>query len=108
MILNDDLDDSTNVSSVGDTIFSQILFQPTEEIDSTDWDHSGWVTNEYVILDTTVNGDTVKITKNDAEAFYTMNMSDPDNGEIYFSPELFPKIRIEHSLKFCNGNKLFN
>ena len=108
LILNNNLDDSTNSSSVGDTIFSQILFQPTGEIDSTDWNHSGWVTNEYVILDTTVNGDTVNITKNDAEAFYTMNMSDPDNGEIYFSPELFPKIRLEHSLKFCNGNKLFN
>jgi len=108
LVLSNLLDDSTYIFSVGDTVFSQILFQPTQEIDSVDWNHSGWVTNEYVILDTTVNGDTVNLTKNDIETFYTMKMSDPADGEIYFSPELFPKIRIEHSLRFCNGNKLFN
>ena len=105
LIINDDLNDVT--TTVGDTIFSKMLFSACS-IDSLDWDANGWMTFQYTILDTTINGDTINSSKNHFPVYYSLDISDPSSGEISFSSPLFNKISIEHSLKYCNGSPIFD
>ena len=44
-------------AAIGDTIFSKMLFSACS-IDSLYWDANGWMTYQFTVLDTTVNGDT--------------------------------------------------
>ena len=105
LIINDDLDDST--AAVSDTIFSKMLFSACS-VDSFYWDANGWMTYQYTVLDTTVNGDTISISNNHFPVYYSLDISDPSSGEISFSSPLFNSINLEHSLKYCNGNLIFD
>ena len=105
LIINDDLDEST--AAVSDTIFSKMLFSACS-VDSFYWDANGWMTYQYTVLDTTVNGDTISISNNHFPVYYSLDISDPSSGEISFSSPLFNSINLEHSLKYCNGNLIFD
>ena len=105
LIVNDYMDNENN--TVGDTIYSKMLFSACS-IDSIYWDANGWMTYQYTVLDTTVNGDTINTSENHFPVYYSLDMSDPSGGEITFSSPLFNSIAIEHSLKYCNGNLIFN
>ena len=105
LIINDDLDNST--AAVGDTIFSKMLFSACS-VDSLYWDANGWMTFQYTVLDTTINGDTMNTSTNHFPVYYSLDISDPSSGEISFSSPLFNSIHIEHSLKYCNGNLIFD
>ena len=105
LIINDDIDEST--AAVGDTIFSKMLFSACS-VDSFYWDANGWMTYQYTVLDTTVNGDTISTSNNHFPVYYSLDISDPSSGEISFSSPLFNSINLEHSLKYCNGNLIFD
>jgi len=105
LIINDDMN-NLNVG-IGDTIFSKMLFSACS-VDSLYWDANGWMTYQYTVLDTTVNGDTINTSNNHFPVYYSLDISDPSSGEISFSSPLFNSISIEHSLKYCNGNPIFN
>ncbi len=105
LIINDDLDDPT--SAIRDTIFSKMLFSACS-VDSFYWDANGWMTYQYTVLDTTVNGDTISTSNNHFPVYYSLDISDPSSGEISFSSPLFNSINLEHSLKYCNGNLIFD
>ncbi|MEC7855156.1 MAG: hypothetical protein VYC61_00305 [Candidatus Neomarinimicrobiota bacterium] len=105
LIINDDLDNST--AAIGDTIFSKMLFSACS-VDSLYWDANGWMTFQYTVLDTTINGDTMNSSTNHFPVYYSLDISDPSSGEISFSSPLFNSINIEHSLKYCNGNLIFD
>ena len=105
LIINDDMD-SPEVA-IGDTIFSKMLFSACS-IDSLYWDANGWMTYQYTVLDTTVNGDTINTSTNHFPVYYSLSIADPSAGSISFSSPLFDEIDIEHSLKYCNGNLIFD
>ena len=105
LIINDDIDEST--AAVGDTIFSKMLFSACS-VDSFYWDANGWMTYQYTVMDTTVNGDTINTSTNHFPVCYSLDISDPSSGEISFSSPLFNDINMEHSLKYCNGNLIFD
>ena len=105
LIINDDLENE-NVF-IGDTIYSKMLFSACS-IDSLYWDANGWMTYQYTILDTTINGDTINTSKNHFPVYYMLDVSNPTDGQITFSSPLFNNIELEHSLKYCNGNAIFN
>ena len=105
LIINDELDDSN--AAVGDTIFSKMLFSACS-VDSFYWDANGWMTYQYTVMDTTVNGDTINTSNNHFPVYYSLDISDPSSGEISFSSPLFNDINMEHSLKYCNGNLIFD
>jgi len=107
LIINDDLDDSTASIGIGDTIFSKMLFSACS-VDSLYWEANGWMTYQYTVVDTTVNGDTINTSTNHFPVYYTLDISDPSSGGISFSSQLFNSIHIEHSLKYCNGNLIFD
>jgi hypothetical protein len=66
------------------------------------------MTYQYTVLDTTVNGDTINTSTNHFPVYYSLNIADPSAGSISFSSPLFDEIVIEHSLKYCNGNLIFD
>ena len=105
LILNDDSNDST--SFIGDTIISKMLFSACN-IDSSSLVGNGWMTYQITILDTTVNGDTIKPINNNFPVYFDMDLNNPNSGSISFSSPLFDKLTMRHSLKFCNGNDIFN
>ena len=94
-------------AAIGDTIFSKMLFSACS-IDSLYWDANGWMTYQYTVLDTTVNGDTINTSPNHFPVYYSLSIADPSAGSISFSSPLFDEIDIEHSLKYCNGNLIFD
>ena len=105
LIVNDDLENPE--ITIGDTIFSKMLFTACS-IDSLYWDANGWMTYQYTVLDTTVNGDTVNTSTNHFPVYYSLNIADPSAGSISFSSPLFDEIDIQHSLKYCDGNLIFD
>jgi len=105
LLLNDDSSDLT--SSVGDTIVSKMLFSACN-IDSIALVGSGWMTYQTTILDTTVNGDTISSVYNNFPIYFDMDLKDPSEGKISFSSPLFDKLSMQHSLKFCSGDSIFN
>ncbi len=105
LILNDDSNDST--SFIGDTIISKMLFSACN-IDSSSLVGNGWMTYQTTILDTTINGDTIRPTNNNFPIYFDMNLKNPNSGSISFSSPLFDNLSIQHSLKYCNGNDIFN
>ena len=105
LIVNDDSE--TTEITVGDTIFSKMLFSACS-IDSLYWDANGWMTYQYTVLDTTVNGDTINTLRNHFPVYYSLSIADPSAGSISFSSPLFDEIDIEHSLKYCDGNLIFD
>ena len=105
LIVNDETESEN--TAIGDTIFSKMLFSACS-IDSFYWDANGWMTYQYTVLDTTINGDTINTSKNHFPVYYSLDIADPSNGEIGFSSPLFKTIEIEHSLRYCNGNLIFN
>ena len=105
LIINNDIDGST--TAIGDTIFSKMLFSACS-VDSFYWDANGWMTYQYTVVDTTVNGDTISTSTNHFPVYYSLDISDPSSGGISFSSPLFNSINIEHSLKYCNGNLIFD
>jgi len=106
ILMIDNLNDSTAL--VGDTINSKMLFSSCS-VDSVLWTGNGWMTYEYTILDTTINGDTIKnVEQFPFPVYYSLDISDPDDGEISFSSPLFEPINIGHALKYCNGDFIFD
>ena len=105
LILIDDTSDPN--FSIGDTIASKMLFSACN-IDSISLLGSGWMTYQTTVLDTTVNGDTVSKINNNFPVYFDMDLKNPDSGKIEFSSPLFDNLSMQHSLKFCNGNNIFN
>ena len=105
LIVNDNMD--SQEVAIGDTIFSKMLFSACS-IDSLYWDANGWMTYQYTVLDTTVNGDTINTSTNHFPVYYSLSIADPSAGSISFSSPLFDEIDIEHSLKYCNCNLIFD
>ena len=105
LIINDDTND-TNFS-IGDTIASKMLFSACN-IDSISLVGNGWMTYQTTVLDTMINGDTISQINNNFPVYFDMNLKNPDEGEIEFSSPLFDNLSMQHSLKFCNGNDIFN
>ena len=77
-------------------------------IDSSSFVGNGWMTYQTTILDTTVNGDTIRPTNNNFPIYFDMDLKNPNSGSISFSSPLFDNLSMQHSLKFCNGNDIFN
>ena len=59
-------------------------------------------------IDTANNGDTINTSTNHFPVYYSIDISDPSAGKILFSSPLFDEIDIEHSLKYCDGNLIFD
>ena len=88
--------------TVGTMHFSEAI------LDSNTWIGSGWMNYVYQTLElNSLTGEYDTVTTNGLPEYYTIELSEPDSGEIYFVSGKYNTFNLSHTVKDCDGTSYF-
>ena len=76
-------------------------------IDSSSLVGNGWMTYQTTILDTTINGDTIRPTNNNFPIYFDMDLKNP-NSRSYLKEKISPRPQVMRAWNFSSHQTLVN